>query len=120
MIADLLRLVRAPLVATAIADGVAGYLLATVRVATEVGGHAPALLHDAPDPRPLAFVLVAATGGSTPSGRCRAARSRRGSRSASVSRSSPRESAPRGSEEASSREGSRSSSRSRCSPTPDR
>ncbi|HZU98913.1 MAG TPA: UbiA family prenyltransferase [Planctomycetota bacterium] len=62
MIADLLRLVRAPLVATAIADGVAGYLLATVRVATEVGGHAPALLHDAPDPRPLAFVLVASTG----------------------------------------------------------
>jgi hypothetical protein len=62
MIGDLLRLVRAPLVATAIADGAAGYLLATVRVATEVGGHAPALLRDAPEPRPLALVLVASTG----------------------------------------------------------
>ncbi len=63
MLGDLLRLVRAPLAATAIANGVTGYFLSTVRLATEEAGkQAPVL---APEGirsfQPVALAALAST-----------------------------------------------------------
>jgi 4-hydroxybenzoate polyprenyltransferase len=60
MLGDLLRLARAPLAATAIADGVTGYLLATVRFAKAQGPYRDAFPHETiRSIRPLIVAAVA-------------------------------------------------------------
>src|SRR5271170_6485926 len=59
MLRDVLRLVRAPLAATAIADGLAGYLLATVRFAEDTGSSP--VLEPIADVKPLLLAALAST-----------------------------------------------------------
>lgn len=62
MLADLLRLVRAPLAATAIANGLTGYLLTTARVVTAKDGSGTFLASEGlGDGRPLVLTACAST-----------------------------------------------------------